>query len=179
MGPSGTEVQGCSGGSAGTYQLPGCPVQRAEWVVQETEAGGCVEVGVAHQLAGEECLAEATPEQAARHTVAQVQLPADSLAEGQLTDSRSHSHPRPGPASPTSKPVFQGQAQLCPPGKQSPKDIEALAHHREGAAMALSQPGLWEVGQLSLLGPRPHSLLSCLALESNQPALHSASLTFW
>lgn len=39
--------------------------------------------------------------------------------------------------------------------------------------MALSQPGLWEVGRLSLLDPRSHSLFSCLVLESDQPALHS------
>ena len=39
--------------------------------------------------------------------------------------------------------------------------------------MVLSQCGLWEVGQLSMLGPRPHSLLPCLDLESDQLALHS------
>lgn len=59
-------------------QLLGRPEQRAERVVQEVEAGGCIEVSVAHQLAGEEHLAEATAEQAAHRAIAQVQLPGDS-----------------------------------------------------------------------------------------------------
>lgn len=57
--------------------------------MQEVEAGGGVEVGVARQLAGEERLAETTAEQAAHRAVAQVQLPGDSLAEGKHADSRS------------------------------------------------------------------------------------------
>ena len=130
-----------------------------------------------HQLAGKGCLAETTPEQAAHHTVAQVQLPADSLAEGQLTDSRSHSHPQPHaqdlhhPQASLSARVRPSSALL---GNSPLKTLRpSPTAGKEGAATALSQPGLWEVGRLSLLGPRSHSLLSCLALESDQPALHS------
>lgn len=43
---------------------PGRPMQRAEWVAQDVEAGGGVEACGAHELVGER-LAEAAAEQAA------------------------------------------------------------------------------------------------------------------
>lgn len=46
----------------------------AEWVVQQVDEGGGVEVGVAHHLAGEERLPGAAPEQAAHHPVAHVHV---------------------------------------------------------------------------------------------------------
>lgn len=82
MGSSRRMVRGDREDPAGTYQFQDGPEQRAEREVQEVEAGGSVEVGAAHQLAGEEGLAGAAAEQAAHGTIAQVQLPGDPLARG-------------------------------------------------------------------------------------------------
>lgn len=137
--------RGWGGGSARTHQLRGHPVQRAERVVQEVEAGGRVEVGIAHHMAGEERLAEAAAEQAAHHAVPLVQLLGDSLAE------------IPSPPTPPPPPPLQpttGKGPPCCPASR----------------------GLWEVGRLAALPwtPLPASqLVSCLALESDHPALNS------
>ena len=143
----GRRVRDAKGGSAGTHQLRGRPVQRAERVVQEVEAGGCVEVGIAHQLAGEEHLVEAAAEQAAHRAVALVQLQGDSLAE--IPSPPTPPFPPPHPPQPTT-----GKGPPCCPASR----------------------GLWEVGQLPTLPrtPLPASqLVSCLALESDHPALNS------
>lgn len=134
--------------------------------MQEVEAGGRVEVGVARQLAGEERLAETTAEQAAHRAVAQVQLPGDSLAEGKHADSRSY---------PTCTCITHGDPTH--PGL-SPGDLEAFAHCRKELHSLDQGPhtccsastGLWEVGQLSTLprAPLPAFLIvTCLAPESD------------
>lgn len=74
----GKRVRDSQGGSAGTHQLRGYPIQPAERVVQEVEAGSGAEVWVVHLLVGEERLADPAAESAAHRAVVQVQLPGDS-----------------------------------------------------------------------------------------------------
>lgn len=46
----------------------------AEWVVQQVDEGGCVQVGITHHLRGEQGLSGATAEKATHHAVAHVHV---------------------------------------------------------------------------------------------------------
>lgn len=66
-------------GLGAAYQDRGSPEEVAEGVIEEVDEGGSVEVCVAHQLVGKECLTRATAEQAAHLPIAHVHLMRDFL----------------------------------------------------------------------------------------------------
>lgn len=46
----------------------------AEWVVQQVDERGRIEISIAHHLAGKECLPGAAAEQASHHPIAHVHV---------------------------------------------------------------------------------------------------------
>lgn len=64
-----------------TYQSRWGPENVAERIIEEVHEGGGIEVCVAHQLIGEECLTGATVEEASHLPVTHVHLVGDFLQE--------------------------------------------------------------------------------------------------
>lgn len=46
----------------------------AEWIIQQVDEGGCVQVGVAHHLGGKQGLSGATAEKTTHHAIAHVHV---------------------------------------------------------------------------------------------------------
>lgn len=57
-----------------THQNVGSSEEVAEGVVEEVDEGGCIEVSVAHHLAGKQCLPRAAAEEAPHHPVAHIHV---------------------------------------------------------------------------------------------------------
>lgn len=83
-----------------THQDMGGSEEVAERVVKEVDEGGCIEVGVAHHLAGKQGLPGAAAEEAPHHPVAHVHVMGHFLqAKDRLNPGLGTRQRRAGPAS--------------------------------------------------------------------------------
>lgn len=144
--PSAASSWECSPVSA-THQDVGGSEEVAEGVVKEVDEGGCIEVSVAHHLAGKQCLPGATAEEASHHPVAHVHVMGHFLqAKGRLNPDLGTQQRRADPASASLK-----AGGYVKPAKISSELLCALIPRHQSTA----GPQLTERKAAAAPGPAP------------------------